>query len=246
MFHGNIPWSNRLGGNSWLNPCYHVGGRAQIHKSVNWAIIGSGPGLLPFKLRDKIRPKNEVLLVRWYFILEKYLKCLQNVFTWSQYDKMENNHHWFRTWFVAFPAPRHNPIQEWSIVGWVIFHIRKILNVCKMFSPGRNTTKWTITIPNCWHVMPDSDYGLVCFRYWTWSEGVMVTTSKWFVIQHRDVPGAQLEGCPRRTTNHESSLNQASSLTGLNNKSDLTKRHPPVQEIPTRRQHSHKIVPFSC
>ena len=34
-------------------------------------------------------------------------------------------------------------------------------------------------------------------------DGVTGTTPEWFVVRRRDVPRAQLEGRPRRTTNHE-------------------------------------------
>ena len=39
---------------------------------------------------------------------------------WVTHICQENNHHWFRYWLVAWPAPSHYLNQCWNIVDWTL------------------------------------------------------------------------------------------------------------------------------
>ena len=100
--------------------------------------------------------------------------------TWFNFTNLAwvSNHMPGKVWDeITYPFPNFNgaTVEVWEWISSFIPHY--VMDA--------------ITYP-CW------DWGIDHGR-----EGVTATTPEWFVARRRDVPRAQLEGRPHRTTNHE-------------------------------------------
>ena len=86
--------------------------------SVKWS-----PLLTPFqKHLISLSTHYALIMVKyfWKCVCVPRLKRVNTLRPSDAYMSQEINHHWFRKWLVAWPAPSHYLNQCWDIVKWAL------------------------------------------------------------------------------------------------------------------------------